>query len=365
MLKIKISSPGNHPTYDISQYVGNQDSCVDGCQFFFNNLKVQEADYWFCNEDLSAPVESCLVSPHNVYFVTAEATWPKMYYQSAKKLSFLEQFAKIFTCHAIYLPTVQYDLPFLPWMINANHGPSIHFPNERDVIYFEQLKSLQKTKLISVFCSSQNMTEDHQLRINFVKALKLHFGDKLDWYGNGVNPLEAKWDGIAPYKYHIVLENQSKNNVVTEKLYDAFLGLSFPIYYGAPNVTNYFDSQSLAIIDISDLNGSIRIIEDILARDQYAEKLVEIVKAKNLILTKYNVFKRMAKICIEDAANRNIEEPESKIKVVLRRSDQFRVVSDLKNILKKEGAWTALKKIYFYYAGRWLRMLSDKLLSKY
>ena len=99
--------------------------------------------------------------------------------------------------------------------------------------------------------------------------LKEHFKDKLDWYGNGINPLDRKWDGIAPYKYHLTLENQSTYNVITEKLYDAFLGLSYPIYWGAPNVNDYFEDNSLIKINLNDLKGSIQIIEKVIAENYY------------------------------------------------------------------------------------------------
>ena len=43
----------------------------------------------------------------------------------------------------------------------------------------------------------------------------------------GVNSLNDKWDGIHDYKYHIVLENEA-NYLISEKLFDSYLGLSFP-----------------------------------------------------------------------------------------------------------------------------------------
>lgn len=365
MLKIKVSSPDRHAEYDISQYIGNNEGIIDGCQFFINDPNIVQADYWICSEDLHERNEFCYINPENIYFLTAEASWPKLHYHNSKKIKFLKQFAKVFTSHPIYLPSTQYELPFLPWMINSNHGPSLFQPNTRDINFFKELELLEKTKLISVFCSSQNLTEDHKLRINFVKELKKHFGDRLDWYGNGINPLAEKWDGIAPYKYHIVLENQSKNNVITEKLYDAFLGLSYPIYYGAPNVSSYFDSVSLQTIDIADLNGSIRIIEEILEKDPYTAKLPEIIKSKNKVVNEYNVFSRVAKICNEDAMARGRDKTAKPENVVLRRSSEFTVSEDLSDILKAEGIWAVVRKISFYYSARWLRLLSERLISRY
>ena len=35
-----------------------------------------------------------------------------------------------------------------------------------------------------------------------------------------------------------------KNNLISEKLYDSYLGLAFPIYFGAPNSGEYFPKNS-------------------------------------------------------------------------------------------------------------------------
>jgi hypothetical protein len=365
MLIIKVSSNDHHAQYDISQYIGNNECIIDGCRFFINNPNVTKADYWICSEDFNAEVECCEVNPNNVYFVTAEVAWSKLHYHNSRKLNFLRQFSKIFTCHPIYLNNVQYELPFLTWMINSNHGPSIFQPHLRDVNYFKNLTRLEKTKIISVFCSNQDFTEDHKLRLDFVKELKKHFGEKLDWYGNGINPLSAKWDGIAPYRYHIVLENQSKNNVITEKLYDAFLGLAFPIYYGAPNVADFFDPASMAVIDIADLNGSIKKIEEILETDLYHTRLPDIIKSKNKVTGELNVFSRVAKICNTDARDALKTKAITLNKVVLRHSAAFKVSEDLSDILRAEGLWAAGRKVLLYYAARWLRSLSEKLSSRY
>lgn len=365
VLKIKISTPDRHVDYDISQYLGNHDGVVDGCKFFINDPTVVQADYWICSEDLNEKEECCYIKPENIYFLTAEASWPKLHYHSTKKIQFLRQFAKIFSCHPIYLPNMHYEPPFLPWMINANHGPSLFRASVRDVRFFKTLEEIEKTKLISVFCSNQNLTEDHKLRLEFVKELKKHFGDRLDWFGNGINPLEQKWDGIAPYKYHIVIENQSSNNVITEKIYDAFLGLSYPIYYGAPNIQNFFDSESMEIIDIVDLNGSIKKIEEILEKDPYRYKLPDIIKSKNKVIKEYNLFSRIAKICNANASAPQKNNTLKLEKVVMRRSSEFKISDEVKSILSSEGVSALLRKIVFYYPAKLLHLISERLLSKY
>ena len=84
----------------------------------------------------------------------------------------------------------------------------------------------------------------------------------MHWYGNGIKNIDTKYDLISKSKYHIVLENDSKHNLISEKLFDSYLGLSFPIYYGAPNIDQYFNKNSIELIDINDISKSIQTIEN-------------------------------------------------------------------------------------------------------
>ncbi len=295
-MKIKISIPGFPDKLNISQFVGNNKNIGFDCKFYINDSTLNDADYWFVIEDLQCKEEEVYVHEENVYFISAEVVHDKGYYDTPRLSAFLNQFSKIITCHDIYRENAKYDLPFLPWMINANHGHSIFESSTRDLNWFVNNNLIEKTKKISVFCSDQQLTSDHRMRFKFVNTIKKHFGDVLDWYGNGINPLSEKWYGIAPYKYHIVIENQSRNNIVTEKLYDSFLGMAYPIYYGAPNISKFFDPKSLTQIDIMDLYGSINEIEKVMKEDKWENSQSLLIESKFKVLNEFNLFKRIAEV---------------------------------------------------------------------
>jgi hypothetical protein len=187
-------------------------------------------------------------------------------------------------------------MPFLPCMIHANHGDIIFDKTSYDFQYFQELNKLEKKKQISVICSSKIHTENHFLRVEFLKILKSHFGSQLDWYGNGVNEIQRKHEGILDYKYHIVLENESRNNLISEKIFDSMLGLSVPIYYGAPNISEYFNKNSLYTIDINNAGKSIDVIQNIINTDPYQQTLNYLIESKNKVLTEYNLVNRMINI---------------------------------------------------------------------
>ena len=74
--------------------------------------------------------------------------------------------------------------------------------------------------------------------------------------------------------------------VISEKLFDSYLGLSFPFYSGAPNVNDYFPSNSLRKIDINNLDKSIEIIEECIENNLYENNSNEILYSK-----KFNLYR--------------------------------------------------------------------------
>ena len=296
MLTVKISSRGSGKNLDLSQFTGNDTNEWRGCRFFVN-ADIESADAWFVSEDLDDDETACAVPGGRVIFLTAETSWPTGFYdENPGRSAFLDQFAEIYTCHDVFRPNVTSTLPFLPWMINANHGPSITALHERDVTWLGGVRSLPKSRDLSVFCSHQTLTDGHRMRLRFVEKLKEHFGDRLDWFGNGIQPLAEKWDGIAPYRYHLVLENHAAPNVITEKLWDAYLGLAYPIYWGAPNVRDYVPGESLTTINMMDLAGSIDVIEKLVGSDHAELAQPHVMSGRERVLGDLHYLSRMAAI---------------------------------------------------------------------
>lgn len=329
MLTVKVSIPGAAKDLSLSQFTGSDSNEALGCRFHVND-DCREADAWFVIDEPVPGDNECAVPKGALFFATAEAAHPVGYYsESPKRMAFLSQFDHIYTCHDVYRANVTRSAPFLPWMINANHGPSIFVHSDRDVEYLRRLTHVEKTRDLSVVCSTQTMTSEHRLRLRFVEKLKEHFGERIDWFGNGVNPVEQKWDALAPYRYSVVLENRAWPSVITEKLYDSFLALTYPLYWGAPNASDYFDPRAMTTIDILDLKGSIETIEKTLLRTSYEDRVSDLVTAKDLVLDRYNFIHRMARIAVNASmdskdrqrVNRVVFGPEQ---VRLNAKDTFR-----------------------------------------
>jgi len=147
-----------------------------------------------------------------------------------------------------------------------------------------------KTKKISTVCSNKRQGHTiHRRRYDFTKVMEERTPE-LERFGRGFTWLETKADGLDDYEFHVAIENHYAPNVWTEKLADAFLGFTVPIYYGCPNVYDYFPKESLIQIDIFDTEGSIAKIKEIIATEgEYERRLDAVKEARRRVIEEYNL----------------------------------------------------------------------------
>lgn len=264
-----------------------------GCRFFINK-DIEECDYWFVYEDIKK-TEKTKCPPQNIILITGEPPSIKKY-----NPKFLKQFNHVITSHQdINHPGKIIQQQALPWMIGSKYKKETKTwdeENYKDYDFFSSKQKIEKTKTISVIFSNKKDTPGHLQRAIFIEKLKKEFGDTLDIFGLGFEEISDKWDGIAPYKYHLAIENSSVPHYWTEKLADAYLGESFPIYYGCPNIEEYFPKKSMTIIDINKVDESIKKIKDIISKNTHEKSINEIKEGKNLVLNKYGFFNLIYKI---------------------------------------------------------------------
>jgi len=301
MIDVKISMASNGKNLTLKNFCSKNENPEIN---YHINTQISKADIWLVFEDLKYETETCEVPKENIFYLNNESSFRKDYFFENHMVKFLNQFSKGFGCYATSNENYVSTPPFCPWMIHANHGDQIFEDSNFNFDYFSKLNNLEKSIDLSVICSNKSHTENHSLRLEFVKILKNHFGERLHWYGNGINTIEKKSDIIFKSKYHIAIENGSRNNLVTEKLYDSFLGLSFPIYYGAPNISELFDKDSLISIDINDVNNSIKSIESVLKSNLYDKNFNQVLKSKDRVLADFNIYYRLNKLVEENTSKK-------------------------------------------------------------
>jgi hypothetical protein len=82
--------------------------------------------------------------------------------------------------------------------------------------------------------------------------------------------LGEKKDLLFNSQFHICIENSQQSNCFTEKIIDCFVTKTIPIYFGAPNISEYFDLNGMFIV-----NNVEEIINtcNSLCENSYNEKL--------------------------------------------------------------------------------------------
>ncbi|MCQ2227141.1 MAG: glycosyltransferase family 10 [Bacteroidales bacterium] len=203
---------------------------------------------------------------------------------------FLNQFDHIISSHSHYKsPKNHLSQQALNWHFGFSHETKkVKYP----YLSLRNLEVPQKVSDISMICSSKTMMPGHVVRYDFYKCLSERFAGKIDFFGAGIKFIDDKADAILPYRFHICIENSSVEHYWTEKIADAILGYSVPIYFGCPNISEYFPSEAVIVIDIHDKERTCSQIERILQNPQavYIERFPYILTARNYILDRYNIF---------------------------------------------------------------------------
>ena len=299
VVKVTTSSPDLSEIFlrQTPRRAGLWNNCI-----FYVNEPVERCDWWvICHGSALDKRESTLCDPDHVVFISMEPT------EGSVPNAFYEQFSKLVLCdRRIAHSDIQYANGTTWWVgINVRHENGHQFSRavSQDYDSFVTMAIPEKRKRISVICSKTQSLPGHRKRLEFLDKLREHpISEDIDFYGGGHNPISDKFDAIRPYKYHIVLENSTVTDYWSEKLGDPFLGFSLPIYYGCPNIDDYFSEKSLIRIDIENFEGTVSTLERLIRDDPYESFLPEIINARNLVLNKYNIFQLMADICNQPAS---------------------------------------------------------------
>jgi hypothetical protein len=119
-----------------------------------------------------------------------------------------------------------------------------------NTLWVKQMQIYPKTKLISMISSHKNMTVGHSLRLTMMNDLH----GRIDIFGQNSNPISVKEDGLKDYMFSVAIENSSYETYFTEKILDCFATGTIPIYWGAPDILNYFNPEGIILLEDFNLN---------------------------------------------------------------------------------------------------------------
>lgn len=230
-------------------------------------------------EQLACPAENTLL-------VTSEPPSIKYYGRE-----FTHQFGYVLTSQSDFAlphPRRIYQQSGLAWI----YGLAVS-GGERDFEWMRDRPPSEKSHDLSLVFSGKRMRMTlHNKRFQFMQKLveripEMHVFGRMP----GHRPLDNKADAFDAYRYSIILENHIEKHHWTEKLADAFLGLTLPFYVGCPNVTDYFPEESVIPIDIyAPVDEAVQIIRQAVADKQYEKRVPAIQEARRRVLFEHNLF---------------------------------------------------------------------------
>ena len=180
---------------------------------------------------------------------------------------------------------------------------------------YDELKQMtnppEKMKEISCIASSLTRWPGHKKRVEFIDYLKQNNELSIDFFGKGTQFLEDKWEGVASYKYSIVIENSALDDYWTEKISDVYLAYTLPFYFGCSNLDKYFPKDSYISIDISNPEKALQQMKTAIENNEWEKRLDAIKEARERILDKYNLFPFVA----EFVKNNFSEATKNKIQI--------------------------------------------------
>ena len=120
------------------------------------------------------------------------------------------------------------------------------------------------------------------------------------------NPIEGEgkkevWNRNS--MFHIAVENSSHRNYFTDKIVDCFCIITIPIYWGAPNIGDFYDERG--IIQFKNENELIDIINNLTPEDYYS-RLEFVENNYKRALQDSDYFKRLEKWLSELCKQNNL-----------------------------------------------------------
>jgi len=163
-----------------------------------------------------------------------------------------------------------------------------HGEKNIDIEYINTFKNKERIFEVSFLRGILNKIEGHHLRYRiFDKELEIKIPHK--WYPvlsdfnweknnrpdgkdlpNG-NPIEGEgkkelWNRNS--MFHVAVENSKHQNYFTDKIIDCFCTKTLPIYWGAPNIGDFYDERGIICFDNED--ELVNIINNLTPEDYYS-----------------------------------------------------------------------------------------------
>lgn len=138
---------------------------------------------------------------------------------------------------------------------------------------YDNIDVLVKKFQISTLVGAKDWVPGHKLRQELyytqkelsefpLSIYRSNHGTRLqDISNNLLLPNDDKLNLFKEFQFSVVIENSKQVNYFTEKLVDCLITKTIPIYWGCPNISEYFDTTGWIIFeDINDLKRKLPLL---------------------------------------------------------------------------------------------------------
>lgn len=162
-----------------------------------------------------------------------------------------------------------------------------------------------KDRLVSIIASRKRTTRGQALRHRIADwAAKTNLD--LSRYGYAYQPLENKADGHSRYMFSVVIENCREPGYFSEKLIDSLLCESIPIYWGAPDVSHFFDPRGMIICQTeSDIRSALANVTEA----EFARRLPYLLENRKRALQYADWRRPLPEIFRSEELSRSVAHP--------------------------------------------------------
>lgn len=101
----------------------------------------------------------------------------------------------------------------------------------------------KKSKMLSMIASNKTITTGHRFRHEI--ANKLSNKRNIEMWGSAYKGFNNKLEPLKDYYFSISVMNSKIDNFFTEVLVDNFMVGTIPIFWGCPNIGEYFDIDGI------------------------------------------------------------------------------------------------------------------------
>lgn len=138
-------------------------------------------------------------------------------------------------------------------------------------IWRKDWRIYDKNKRVSILASVKNWTEGHRFRQEIVDKFSPRF-DLVAGYGR--KPIEPKQDAFRDFMFTVAIENSKVNHYWSDKLLDPLLCGTMPIFWGCPDLGDYFNMDGILTFDTID---ELRDILDVCTPEFYYARTPAII----------------------------------------------------------------------------------------